>query len=55
MEKFKPCPSCGGEVEIAWDYWNGVRYCFVECSCGFCTGVYKDLEELVEHWSERIE
>ena len=52
----KPCLFCGGEAGITWDTWkDGNLYCCVECDCGVSTGVYKDLDEAVEHWNRRVE
>lgn len=66
MNKLKPCPFCGTQVEIhgGLEEWKPTFYdpdsggdpLYVSCKCGleFSTGTY-DYDEFAEAWNRRVE
>ena len=64
MTELKPCPFCGGEVEIhgGWENWRPTFYdpdsggapYFISCKCGcyFSVGS-QDAEEFINAWNTR--
>lgn len=67
MKELKPCPFCGGEVEIVkdkrWPKWldHGIDAWHVECKNSDCViyqvdnNYYRQRKEAVEMWNRRIE
>ena len=48
-DRLKPCPFCGGEVEV----FEGYTGWYIECDCGNSTWACDTKEELVECWNTR--
>ena len=52
--ELKPCPFCGGEAVIRWDYQSGAY----EINCSGCNGTfthwYYEFDEQVEAWNRRV-
>lgn len=69
MDKLKPCPFCGKEIDTDknmyiperdwkpsfYDPDSGGYPISIHCECGldFCTGTW-DYEEAVEQWNQRV-
>lgn len=53
MAELKPCPFCGGEVKICFDF----RYEVYEVNCCRCNGTYTHwhgvVDEAIEAWNRR--
>ena len=55
MDELKPCPFCGGEAILGWDYKEEVY--FIHCKKCRCT-IYNGNEirdEAVADWNRRYE
>lgn len=49
IDRLKPCPFCGEEVEV----FEGYTGWYIECDCGNSTWACDTKEELVECWNTR--
>ena len=56
MTELKPCPFCGGEVEVAYNPYTNMY--FVVCGnaeCDVCVNVSSKLKtEVIRIWNRRI-
>lgn len=54
-EKLKPCPFCGGEVEIYGGPETKEAY-YIQCDCGaFVSALSTDINDLIKVWNTRSE
>lgn len=56
--KLKPCPFCGGDDLLTFQYpykrKPGLRGCFIKCkTCGASSGNYETIEDALKAWNER--
>ena len=53
MAELKPCPFCGGEVLLEWDYYcdTYIVYCR-DCGC-YVRQHYTVKDEAIEAWNRR--
>jgi len=55
MNELKPCPFCGGEVEI-YEAQELIYPYTIECQeCTCHMGRYSDRDEIIETWNRRVD
>lgn len=56
MTELKPCPFCGGKVEINYNPYSKVYFIACgNCDCDICVSVVSNTEEkAVKLWNRRV-